>query len=87
MSPCFAAMGALNSELQSKKWLVGAIAFQLIVGFTIGFAVYQIGTVITTGTFGAGLFAGIAVLIVFASVIIGIIARNRKTFETEYQLG
>lgn len=38
--PCFAAIGALNSELRSRKWLVGAILLQLATGFTIGFFVY-----------------------------------------------
>ena len=41
--PCFAALGAMNSEMQDKKWLWGGIALQLGTGYTIAFLVYQIG--------------------------------------------
>ena len=44
--PCFAAMGAMNSEIKSKKWLFGGIGLQFATGFTIAFFVYQIGTLI-----------------------------------------
>ena len=47
--PCFAALGAMNSEMKSGKWLAGAIGFQLATGYVIGFVVYQAGTLITTG--------------------------------------
>ena len=40
--PCFAALGAMNSEMKSAKWLWGAIGLQLATGFTVGFLVYQI---------------------------------------------
>ena len=49
--PCFAAIGAMNSEMKSTKWLVGGIAFQLFVGYAIGVLVYQIGTFLTMGSF------------------------------------
>ena len=53
--PCFAALGAMNSEMQSGKWLFAGICLQLATGFTVGFLVYQIGTLITTGALGAGI--------------------------------
>ncbi len=37
--PCFAALGAMNSEIKSKKWLWGGIGLQFAVGYTIGFLV------------------------------------------------
>ncbi len=46
--PCFAAIGAMNSEIKSKKWLLGAIGLQLSVGFTIGFIVNFFGTVFSS---------------------------------------
>ena len=49
--PCFAAIGAMNSEMKSTKWLVGGVAFQLFVGYAIGVLVYQIGTFLTMGSF------------------------------------
>ena len=52
--PCFAAIGAMHSEIKSAKWLWGGIGLQLGTGYTVGFLVYQIGTLITTGSIGAG---------------------------------
>jgi ferrous iron transport protein B len=48
--PCFAAIGAMNSEIKSKKWLFGGIGLQLSVGYVLGFLVYFFGTLITEGT-------------------------------------
>ena len=84
--PCFAALGALNSELQSGKWLFGAICLQLATGYTVGFLVYQIGTLITTGSVGAGFVGGLIAVLVFAAIIAGIIVKNSKAFDAEYQL-
>lgn len=84
--PCFAALGALNSELQSGKWLLGAICLQLATGYTVGFLVYQIGTLVTTGSLGAGFAGGLIAVIVFAVIIAAIIIRNNHEFAKEYQL-
>jgi len=84
--PCFAAIGALNSELKSGKWLLGAICLQLATGFTVGFLVYQIGTLITTGSIGAGFAGGLIAVIVFAAVIVGLIVKANKQIDTEYAL-
>ncbi len=46
--PCFAAIGAMNSELKSGKWLWGGIALQLMVGYTVGYLVYTVGTLIVS---------------------------------------
>ena len=67
--PCFAAIGAMNAELESPKWLWGAVGFQLGMGYVIAFLVYQIGTLITTGTLGQGFIGGlIAVAMIVAYV-------------------
>lgn len=84
--PCFAAIGALNAELQSKRWLIGAILLQLAVGFTVGFLVFQTGTLITTGQVGAGFPGGLTAVLIFAGTVAGIAVRNRKKFTAEYQL-
>lgn len=84
--PCFAALGALNSELQSGKWLLGAICLQLATGFTVGFFVFQVGTFVTTGSFGAGFVGGLIAVITFAVIIGAIILRNNKVFAAKYQL-
>ncbi|MBQ7291614.1 MAG: ferrous iron transporter B [Clostridia bacterium] len=67
--PCFAAIGAMRAEMKSAKWLWGGIALQLGVGFTVGFAVYQIGTLISAGTLGAGFLPGIIAVAVMAAII------------------
>ena len=84
--PCFAALGAMNSEMKSAKWLWGAIGLQLATGFTVGFLVYQIGTLITEGTLGAGFVGGLIAILVFAGIITAIILHNNKKLELEYQL-
>ena len=76
--PCFAAIGAMNAEMKSAKWLWGGIGLQLGVGFTTGFLAYQIGTLITTGAFGAGFVPGLIAVLAFAGVISVIILRNRS---------
>ena len=84
--PCFAALGAMNSEMKSAKWLWGAIGLQLATGFTVGFLVYQIGTLIVTGSFGAGFVGGLIAVACFAAIIIAIIKKNQKNIAAEYQL-
>ncbi len=84
--PCFAALGALNSELQSKKWLWGAIGLQLATGFTVGFLVYQFGTLFTTGSLGAGFVGGLIAVLCFAAIITYLIVRARKQMDKEYAL-
>ena len=84
--PCFAAIGAMNSEMKSSKWLWGGIGLQLGTGFTVGYLVYQIGTLITTGSFGAGFLPGLIAVAAFVAVIVGIIAHNKKNFAAEHKL-
>ena len=67
--PCFAAIGAMNSEIRDRKWLFGGIALQLATGFVVGFLVYQIGTLITEGHLGAGFLPGLIAVAVIAAVI------------------
>ena len=85
--PCFAAIGAMRSELKSGKWLAGAICLQLAVGYTIGFLVFQIGTLITTGAVGAGFLPGLIVVIVIAAIIAYMIRRTNRGLAAEYALG
>lgn len=84
--PCFAALGAMNSEMKSAKWLWGAIALQLSTGFIVGFLVYQIGTLITTGALGAGFAGGLIFVILFAVVVTYLIKSNQRQIALEYKL-
>ena len=84
--PCFAALGAMNSEMQDKKWLWGGIALQLSTGYTVAFFVYQIGTLVTTGTVGSGFIPGLLVVAVFAMILTVLIRKKEKQFSREYGL-
>ncbi len=84
--PCFAALGAMNSEMQSKKWLWGGIALQLGTGYTVAFLVYQIGTLITTGALGAGFVPGLIAVLVMIAIVVFLIHRTNKQFDAEYAL-
>ena len=68
--PCFAALGAMNSEINDRKWFWGGVALQFATGFTVSYLVYQIGTLITTGSVGVGFLPGLLVVAAFAAVII-----------------
>ena len=68
--PCFAAIGAMNAEIKDKKWLVGGICLQLGVGYTLGFLVYQIGTLVTTGAVGAGFFGGLLAVVIMVGIVV-----------------
>ena len=84
--PCFAAIGAMNSEMKSAKWLWAGIGLQLCTGYTVGYLVYQIGTLITEGKLGEAFLPGlIAVLVMIAAVILMAI-RSNKRLKAEYEL-
>lgn len=84
--PCFAALGAMNSEMKSGKWLLGGICLQLATGYTVAFGVYQIGTLITTGSLGTAFVPGLIAVIVFALIILWRIRKSDKEFASEYSL-
>ena len=84
--PCFAAIGAMNSEMKSSKWLWGGIALQLGTGFTIGYLVYQIGTLITTGSFGAGFVGGLIAVAAMVGVLVCLIRKTNQNMKAEYEL-
>ncbi|MDO4601071.1 MAG: ferrous iron transporter B [Eubacteriales bacterium] len=84
--PCFAALGAMNSEMQDKKWLWGGIALQLSTGYTVAFFVYQIGTLIATGKVGSGFIPGLLVVAAFVMIVAVMIRKKEKEFSREYGL-
>lgn len=84
--PCFAALGAMNSEMQNKKWFWGGVALQFGTGYTVGFLVYQIGTLITTGTVGAGFVPGLIAVIIMVLALALVIINSKKNIVKEYAL-
>ena len=84
--PCFAAMGAMNAEIKDKKWFWGGIALQLCTGYSVGYLVYQIGTLITTGSLGAGFVGGLIFVLIFAAVLAYLCVKGEKKVKKEYAI-
>ena len=84
--PCFAAIGAMNSELGSKKWLFGGIGLQLGTGYVVAFLVYQIGTLVTEGHLGTAFFPGLIVVAAIITAIAAITVRSSRKLAAEYAL-
>ena len=82
--PCFAAIGAMNAEIKDKKWLFGGIALQLGVGYTLGFLVYQIGTLITTGSVGTGFSGGLIAVVLMIGVVVFLCINADNKLKAEY---
>jgi len=86
--PCFAAIGAMNSEMKSSKWLWGGIALQLSVGYSIGYFVYTVGTLITDAQSlnVTSAIAGLVAVAIMAAVIIALCIKGSKKVKTQYAL-
>lgn len=86
--PCFAAIGAMNSEMKSAKWVWGGIGLQLSVGYTVGYLVYTIGTLITApATLNVtAAIVGLVAIVVMAAIIAGIISNTNRKLSMEYAL-
>ena len=84
--PCFAAIGAMNSEMKSAKWLWAGIGYQLGTGFTVGYLVYQVGTLIATGSFGEGFVPGLIAVAVFVAIIVALCIHSNNLSKKEKAL-
>ena len=81
--PCFAAIGAMNSEMKSAKWLWGGIGLQFATGFTVSYLVYQIGTLVVTGSVGNGFVPGLVAIAAFVLIVFVLVARTNKRLREE----
>ena len=82
--PCFAAIGAMNAEMKSRKWLWGGIGLQLAIGYTAGYLVYTVGTLISapeTLNITAAI-AGLLAVIAFVLIILALIHNTGKKMKT-----
>jgi len=85
--PCFAAIGAMNAEMKSAKWLWGGIGLQLAVGYTVAYFVYTIGTIISGDTLHIGAAAaGLVAVLVMAAVVLAIINNTNRKLKAESAL-
>ena len=84
--PCFAALGAMHSEINDRKWFWGGVGLQFATGFTVAYLVYQIGTLITTGSFGAGFLPGLIVVAILIAMVVYLIRNTNKNLAAAYTL-
>ena len=87
--PCFAALGAMHSEIKDRKWFWGGIGLQFATGYVIAYLVYTVGTLITAPA-SLNIVAaviGLAVVVAIAAVIAGMIRKTNKQLASEYSLG
>ncbi len=75
-APCFAAMGAIKREMNNTKWFWIAVGYQTLLAYCVALTIYQIGTLITTGTFGIGTIAAFLLIIGFGYLMV----RPQKKF-------
>ena len=63
------------------------MGLQFATGFTVAYLVYQIGTLITTGSVGAGFVPGLIAVLAIAAVIAILIRRTDRSLSGAYALG
>jgi ferrous iron transport protein B len=68
--PCFAAIGAMNSEIKSKKWLFAGVGLQFSVGYVVSFLVFFFGTIFTQGNLGSAWMPIVGWIVVTIIVLI-----------------
>ena len=76
-APCFAAMGAIKREMNNAKWFWFAIGYQTLLAYTVSLCVYQIGTWVSTGLFGAGTIAALILIAAFLWLLFRPYQENR----------
>jgi len=86
--PCFAALGAMNSEIKDRKWFWGGVGLQFATGYTVAYLVYTIGTLITAPA-SLNIVAailGLAVVVVIGIIIASMIKKTNQGLASEYAL-
>ena len=83
--PCYAAIGAMNAEMKSKKWLWAGIGLQFSVGYTLSFLVFFFGTLFTKGSFGETWMplVGWAVVLVIVAIFTTLVIKRNKSLKLE----
>lgn len=84
--PCFAAMGAMNSEINNRKWFWGGIGLQFAVGFTVSFLVFFFGTLFTKGSLGTSIWmpiVGWVITLGIVALLAYLIIKKKKELKKE----
>lgn len=87
--PCFAAIGAMNAEMKSRKWVLAGIGLQLGTGYTLAYLVYTVGTLITAPETlnTAAALGGLAAVLVFAGILTYLTVNSKNKIRKEYASG
>jgi ferrous iron transport protein B len=77
-APCFAAMGAIKREMNNTRWFWYAVGYQTLLAYVVSLCIFQIGTLITTGTFGFFTIVAFVLIIGFIALLV----RPMKEYKT-----
>ena len=80
--PCFAAIGAMKSEMKSNKWLAKSVLLQLSVGYIVAMITYQVGTILVYKELGQG-FIPAVIILALAVIYIVYKIKSNKVSESE----
>lgn len=80
--PCFAAIGAMKSEMKSNKWLLKSVLLQLSVGYIIAMITYQVGTILVYKELAQGFIPAVIILALAVFYVVYKIKSN-KVSESE----
>ncbi len=84
--PCFAAIGAMNAEMENRKWLFAGIGLQFATAFVVSFLVYQVGSFMIYGAIGAGFIPGIIVVIALLSALVYLVKKGNEDSKNHFQV-
>lgn len=80
--PCFAAIGAMKSEMKSNKWLLKSVLLQLSVGYIVAMITYQVGTILVYKELAQGFIPAVIILTLAVFYVVYKIKSN-KVSESE----
>ena len=80
--PCFAAIGAMKSEMKSNKLLLKSVLLQLSVGYIVAMITYQVGTILVYKELAQGFIPAVIILALAVFYVVYKIKSN-KVSESE----
>jgi len=75
--PCFAAIGAMKSEMKCNKFLAKAVVLQLSVGYIVAMVTYQVGTILVDKKLGQGFIPAVIILALSVFFVVYKIKSNK----------
>lgn len=81
--PCFAAVGAIKTEMADNKWTALTIAYQMGFAYLVSLIFYNIANLILYGIFNIGTILGFAGLILLIYLLIRKPSKGKKALNYE----